>query len=110
LSSAFSIITDKKYFQCHTEKPKWPTVFTRSNQEEVCVEPRPSALNMTLPAFAAERGRLQQISIDSWYAAPAAIDRSAAHARAQQQPSHMPFCCRSTGQTDRQTDGHPTVT
>jgi len=25
---------------------------------------------MTLPAFAAERRRLQQISIDSWYAAP----------------------------------------
>ena len=33
--------------------------------KQVCVEPRPSALNMTLPAFAAERRRLQQISVDS---------------------------------------------
>jgi len=32
---------------------------------------------MTLPAFAAERGGLHEISIDRWYAAPAlaAIDR-----------------------------------
>jgi len=30
---------------------------------------------MTLPAFAAERGRLQETSIDSWYMVPAAIDR-----------------------------------
>jgi len=33
---------------------------------QICVEPRPSALNMTLPANAADCGRLQQISIDSW--------------------------------------------
>jgi len=38
--------------------------------KKVCVKPPASALNMTLPAFAAERRRLQQISIDSWYAAP----------------------------------------
>ena len=50
---------------------------TSSNvtRHQVCVEPRPSALNMTLPAFAAERGRLQETSIDSWYMVPAAIDR-----------------------------------
>ena len=30
--------------------------------KKVCVEPRPSALNMTLPAFAAERRRLQEIA------------------------------------------------
>jgi len=75
--------------------------------KQVCVEPSPSALNMTLPAFAAERRRMEQTSIDSWYAAPADT-----RARAQHQTNYrMPrCCCRSTGQTDRRTDGCPTVT
>jgi len=50
------------------------------------------ALDMTLPAFAAERGRQQQT--DSWYAAYAG--RSAAN-----QPIDG---------TDGRTDGHPTIT
>jgi len=62
--------------------------------QQVCVEPRPSVLNMTLPAFAAERRRLQQISIDSRYSAPAAINQQTRRR-----------CCRSTVQTDGQTDG-----
>jgi len=44
-------------------------IFTMQTQlhkiSQVCVEPRPSALNKTLAAFAAERRRLQQIWIDS---------------------------------------------
>jgi len=59
---------------------------------------------MTLPALAAERERLQQISIDSWYAAP--------HG-AQQQTSRMPPLLSIDG-TDRPGDGrkdrHQTVT
>ena len=40
-------------------KPNFSKKFT-----QVCVEPRPSALNKTLPAFAAKRGCMQHISID----------------------------------------------
>ena len=45
-----------------------PPVATPAAQhlEPVCVEPRPSALNMTLPAFAAGRRRLH-LSIDISY-------------------------------------------
>jgi len=67
------------------------------------VEPRPSALNMTLPAFAAERGRLQEISIDDWYTVPAAIDRPAPALSSKLAACRC--CCRSTGQTDVLTDG-----
>jgi len=42
----------------------------RPVKKQVCVEPCPPALKKALPAFAAERGRLQQTSLDSWYAAP----------------------------------------
>jgi len=50
---------------------------THRNRKQVYVKPPPSALDMTLPAFAAEHGRMQEISIDSWYATPvpAAVDR-----------------------------------
>ena len=50
---------------------------THRNRKQLYVKPHPSALDMTLPAFAAEHGRMQEISIDSWYAtpAPAAVDR-----------------------------------
>ena len=40
-------------------RPNFSKKFT-----QVCVEPRPSALNKTLPAFAAKRGCMQHISID----------------------------------------------
>jgi len=45
--------------------------------KQVCVEPPLSALNMMLPAFAAEHGHPKGVSIEGWYAAPtpAAIDR-----------------------------------
>jgi len=52
------------------------------------------ALNMMLPAFAAECRRMQHISIDSWYAAP--IGRSAAN-----QPHTLLL---SLDWTDRRTD------
>jgi len=66
--------------------------------------PRPSALNMTLPTFAAKRGRLQEISIDSWYAAPvpAAIDRRST--------ANQPHAAAAVDWRDRQTYGHATVT
>jgi len=68
---------------------------------------------MTLPAFAAERRRSQEISIDSWYAAPRrsrlSIDISCPQG-AQQQTSRT-LLLLSIDRTDgRQTDGHPTVT
>jgi len=50
-----------------------------------CAEPRPSTLNMTLPAFAAERGRLQRISRQ--------LVRGAPTQGAQQQTNRMPRCC-----------------
>jgi len=60
------------------------------------VEPRPSAHDMTLPAFVPKRGgHMQQMSIDSWYAA--AARRSAAN-----QP--MPLLLSTDG-TQRRTDG-----
>jgi len=64
----------------------------RSQSVTVCVQPRPSALDMTLPAFAAGRGRLQQISIDSRYAARGA----------QQQTNHTALLLSIDG-TDGRT-------
>ena len=84
---------------------------------------------MTLPAFAAGRECLQEISIGSWYAAPAAIDRPAPALSSKPDARHCvlyfctcatfvanklhrellelhphPHCCgRSTGQTDVRT-------
>jgi len=66
---------------------------------------------MTLLAFAAERRRLQQILINCWHTAPAptAVDQylllsghSAANRRAP--------LLLSIDETDRQMDGHATVT
>jgi len=70
--------------------------------EEVRVEPRPSALNITLPAYAAER-RLQayRLSIDICCRRP----RSAAN-----QPNAAAAVDRRHRQTDGRTDGHRTVT
>jgi len=66
--------------------------------EKVCVEPPPSALNMTLPAFAAERRRVQHC---------AGIYRSTttAEAGAQQQTRRPPLLLSIDG-----TDRCPTVT
>ena len=60
---------------------------------------------MTLPAFAAERGRLKETWIDSWYAAPVptAVDRYL-----RSKPAARRCYCRSMGQTDGQTgDARP---
>jgi len=66
---------------------------THRNRKQLYVKPPPSALDMTLPAFAAEHGRMQEISIDSWYATPApgpSIDISCAQG-AQQQTIRTPL-------------------
>ena len=67
-------------------------------KEPVGVDPGFSAVNMRLPAFAAERGRLQQVSIDSWYAASSR--RSAANRQ---------HAAAAVDRRDRRTDGHLTV-
>ena len=71
---------------------------------------------MTLPTFAAERGRLQEISIDGWNAAPApaasdrylqsrlTLGRSAAN-----QPHATAAVDRRDRQTGSGTDRRPTV-
>ena len=67
-------------------------------KQQLCIEPRSLAFVMTLPAFAAERRRLSQTSIDNWlYAAPAD-----ARARAQQQTSRTQLLLSIDG-TDRRT-------
>jgi len=45
--------------QKNLTKYKCQQVVSYKQREQVCVEPPPSALNMTLPAFVAERWRLQ---------------------------------------------------
>jgi len=64
-----------------------------------------SALNMMLPAFAAECRRLlhgARMLLSADISDPHDAD-SSMHAGRRR-------CCRSTGQTDGQTDGLPTVT
>ena len=60
---------------------------------------------MTLPAFAAERRRLQEILTDSWYAAqaPAATEQQLLPQGTQQQTSHT-LLLLSINATDKQTD------
>jgi len=60
---------------------------------QVCIEPRSSALNMTLPASAAERRRLQNMSTDSCMRCVST----------QQQTSRTPLLLLIDG-TDRRTD------
>jgi len=60
--------------------------------QHACAEPPPSALNMTLPTFAADRRRPS-------YLLPA--ERSAAN---------PPAAVTAVDRRDRQTDGHATVT
>ena len=59
---------------------------------QVCVQPRLSDDDVTLPAFAAEHRRLLSIDISC-------------PRRAQQQTATRCCCCRSTGQTDGRADG-----
>jgi len=70
--------------------------------EQVCVEPPPSAFDITLPAFAAERRRLQH-GTRSW--------RSISPAnRARRSKPAVAVVGRWDKQTDRQTDERPAVT
>jgi len=59
--------------------------------QQVCVQPRPSAVNATLPAFAAERRRLCYWVI------------SAAHRALSSKPAARRCFCRSMGRTDGRT-------
>ena len=66
------------------------------------VKPRPSALNMTLPAYAAERGACSRYrSIDGTQRPQLYQSIYAARARAQQQTSRTPMSIDGTG---RKTD------
>jgi len=70
----------------------------------VCVEPPPSALNKTLPAFATERRRL-------WHSARGCRSISPVRrALSTQQQTHRPLLLLLIGGTDRRTDGRQTVT
>jgi len=61
---------------------------------------------MTLPAFAAERRRLQEILTDSWYGAqaPAATEQQLLPQGTQQQTSHT-LLLLSINATDKRTNG-----
>ena len=67
--------------------------------QQECVEPPPSALNMTLSAPAAERRRLQQGAGSYRSISPAGRALSS-----KKTTGHRCYC-RSMGQTDGQTDG-----
>ena len=65
-TSAHSSVNQRPYRRlgrrlCRKISPKCKCqqVVSYKQREQVCVEPPPSALNMTLPAFVAERWRLQ---------------------------------------------------
>ena len=67
-------------------------------------EGSPSAHNMTLPASAAEHGRLQQISIDSWYARRRRPEISIHISCPQSAQFSRTSLLLSIDGTDRQTD------
>jgi len=66
----------------------------------VFVKPLPSALNMKIPAFAAECRRLQ-------HAARSCRSISLAPRALSSKPAGRRCCWQSTGQTDRRTDAQP---
>jgi len=66
----------------------------------VCVEPPPSALNKTLPAFAAERRRL-------WHSARGCRSISPVRRALSSKPTGRCCCCWSVGQIDGRTDAKP---
>jgi len=71
----------------------------RYHFKQDCVQPPMSAVNMTLPAFAAERWRLQ-------HGARSYRSTAAADAGAQQQTRRPPLLLSIDG-TDRRTDARP---
>jgi len=66
--------------------------------EQVCVEPRPSALDVTLPAFAAERRRLQLVRVARSYRPISPLSSK---------PAGRRCCYRSMGQTNGRMDTRP---
>jgi len=88
--------------QCHVVSVRWQVnadLFF-SDRKHVCIEPPPSALNVTLPAIAVERRR-------TCSTVRAAIDRSRASRALSNKPADRCCCCRSMGETDGRspTDG-----
>ena len=80
--------------QCHVVSVRWQVnadLFF-SDRKHVCIEPPPSALNVTLPAIAAERRR-------TCSTVRAAIDRSRASRALSNKPADRCCCCRSMGET-----------
>jgi len=71
-------------------------------KQQACVQPRYSAVNTTLPAFAAERRAAERRCC--WVLAPAAAGRCPARGALSSKPHARRSDCRTTG-TDRQTDG-----
>jgi len=72
------------------------------------VQPRSSAVNMTLPAFAGKRRAAAPLLLGA-RRPPLSIDISCPHG-AQQQTRRTPMLMSSDGRrTDRQTDGRSTV-
>ena len=67
--------------------------------QQVCVQPPPSTVNVTLPAFAAERRRLLQGA----RSAPAAIDRYLLPAR--RSAANLLHAAAAVDRWDRQTYG-----
>ena len=82
----------------------WISLFNNSaismQVYQICVEPLSSALNMMLPAFAAECQHLQHGAWSYWSV-------SSAHMALSRKHTGHCCCWQSVGQTDGRTDGHP---
>jgi len=88
-------------------------LYTRQLKQQVCVEPRPSAVNMTLPAYATKRRAAAQL-LRAARRTPLSIDISCPR-RAQQQTRRtlllllLLMSGQTDGRTDRRADGRWTV-
>ena len=102
--SSSSPATCRSWSPCPWDTSPWirTTAYT-TPASQVCVQPPSSAVSVTLPAFAAERWLLQ-------HGACSARSIYPAHRAFSSKPAGRRCCCRSMGQTDRETDGHSTVT
>ena len=73
---------------------------------QVCVQPRSSAVNVTLPSPATKRRAAAQLLLCA-RRSPLSVDISCPHS-AQQQTRHTPMLLSNDG-TDSRTDGRSTV-
>jgi len=78
-----------------------PLPLDATQLKPVCVEPRPSTLNMTLPAFAAERSRYWLID---------GTRRPQSLLIGPGSATNQPHAAAAVGRRDRRTDVHVTVT